>query len=151
MTQAGVARSSYDAFSHRLLSPRADPGEARWRSSGDIARDAAHLRGRVLGAWPEVQWGQALQKRHRAAICHSRTTVNDQVFSQSLFVRFVAKYRERNSGVTANVFDFLVQSQMAHDEFVAFNADPHYCHLRPAVRTERNEMSEGSFFNYFSD
>jgi hypothetical protein len=56
--------------------------------------------------------------------------VNDQVFSQSLLVRFVAKYGDRNSGVTANVSDFLVENQMAHDEFIAFNADPHYSDLR---------------------
>src|SRR5262249_31967873 len=84
------------------------------------------------------------------ALRHSCIAMNHYVFTQSLLTRPITEERESNSRIASNVFDLLVQSQMAHNEFLAFNADPHYGHLRPAVGMERGQMSEGSFFDQFS-
>src|SRR5262245_20732126 len=115
-----------------------------------MTRDVPHRGRRKFDVWPEVDRGQAFQKWHRAALGHSCIAINHQVLVQSLLIRLVAKEGQSNSPIASKVLDLLVQSQMAHDELFAVNADPHYGHLRTAVGIERGQMSEGTLSDHFS-
>src|SRR5712692_516966 len=99
---------------------------------------------------PRYIGAKSLQEVNCATVGHARFPVSDHVFAHPHCVCLVAKQRQRNSRVASNVLDLLVHSQMGHHELFALNSDPHYGDLRAAVRVERGQMSERSFFDHFA-
>jgi hypothetical protein len=131
------------------LSPRANPREACRGDPRDITRDVPHRGRRILRPRPEVKRGQALQKGHCAAFGHPPSAIDHYVFPHSLR-RIVTEEGQCHPRITPDVLHLLVHSQMAHHEFFALNFNPDYSDLRTAIGIERGQMSERSFFDYFT-
>jgi hypothetical protein len=91
---------------------------------------------------PEIGAGETLEQLGGAALGDAGAAVDHQVLRQAHLVVRAGFDRQRHPWVAADVAELPVLGQVARDELVAVEPDPHDRYLRTSVRFERDQVGE---------